>query len=281
MKVLVVPLSALSLSCLAYAAWMLDQNFAVRFCRPFHVVYLLLNRAGEPLYIGSTDDLERRYDEHTADRHQAADPWRRAIAGVTVLRFCRSETQARRVERRMIRAYTAFSVRGDWTCPRLNNDHWADPPPAYAKPWRRLWSTVYRVLGRLHPELCWDRPNPTPPRPETRPLDDGPPEAGYDPLGRTVIDVDVIDDASSAVTTEPTAPVGGFTPDDDADDALDDPDEDTSPPFEARALPAASSQTALRASVSASDPQEARAARKARQAEASRRYRARRRGVSQ
>jgi predicted GIY-YIG superfamily endonuclease len=276
-RVLVFPLAALSLGAFSYAWWMLDQNISVRWLHSTHVVYLLLNGDGEPLYIGSTDDLERRYGQHTSSRRQAADPWRRSIAAAVVLRSCRSERQARRVERRTVRAYTAASERG--VCPPLNNDTWADPPPPHARPWRLLWAGVYRVLGRLHPDRCWDRPNPTPPWPVRDIEPDEPFEPFHGPVGRQVIDVDVIDDASSRVINARPAPVGGLPADDDGDDGLVAPREPSPPPFPARALPAASAQRPLRAPVSASGGQKRTEERKARQAANSRAYRARKRAA--
>lgn len=163
MTVLVVPLLGLIVACLSVAWWLGSQLAARHLFHSPHVVYFLVGRDGRVLYIGSTDDIDRRYDEHTEPDEQGLEPWRRHIVAVSVVRHCWSQRQARRVERRMIRA---LIVAAGWRlCPRVKNEVYSGKPSAFARPWRALWAACYWANGVAFPLTCWHRPNPAPARP--------------------------------------------------------------------------------------------------------------------
>lgn len=230
MNAFVVALSALSATAFVLAWWMLDQNISVHVLHSTHVVYYLLDAHGAVLYIGQTEDLERRYEQHTEDDEQAAEPWRRRIRGVVVVRHCRSQRQARRVERRMIRAVTYAANKG--LCPRLRNQTDTRPPAAIARPWVACWVVAYWFTGTLFPRVRWHRHNPTPLRgvaPRRRPADHW--DQWSPGLDDDIIDAVIVNEPRHhVITLALPPPTEGSDQDDDDDVILDDdsPDDDGS-----------------------------------------------------
>lgn len=161
MRILAAPLVVLCGVCVCVAVWLADQLAARHLFRSTQVVYFLVDAGGAVLYVGSTDDVDRRYGEHTSDDEQAFEPWRRRVRSVSVVRLCRTQRQARRIERRMIRAIISAADRG--MCPRLKNTIYAGRPSPLTRPWLALWRTAYLVNGHLFPLTRWHRPNPAPP----------------------------------------------------------------------------------------------------------------------
>jgi len=105
----------LAVGLLVFAWWLADQLIALRNGSPW-VVYLLRDSRGWPLYVGQTNDLDRRLREHL----RGPDTWRAEIAGASVARHCRGDRQSRRCERRMIRAMVDL---GRWrVCPEVHNE---------------------------------------------------------------------------------------------------------------------------------------------------------------
>lgn len=108
------------------------------------VVYRLLDEHGRTLYVGSTNDLNRRAREHVA----GPEPWRREITHAVVHRHCHTERQARRVERRLIGAVTVGSR--SWLCRPLHNDLLTDPGPV-----AHVWLVVARLQGAVWARCAW------------------------------------------------------------------------------------------------------------------------------
>lgn len=122
--------------------------------RPEFCVYLLRSEGGEALYVGSTNDVERRALEHTSPAHH--EPWRTRIHSITVLRWCHTQRQSLRIERRMIRALTVATENG-W-CARLHNETYAAPPSGLRRLWAWVWSVIYLCQSCLWAHCCWHRP---------------------------------------------------------------------------------------------------------------------------
>lgn len=116
-------------------------------------VYMLRSEGGEALYVGSTNDVERRALEHTSPAHH--EPWRVRIHSITVLRWCHSARQAERVERRRIRALAVAAENG-W-CRPLHNETWSAPARYPRKVWHLGWSWVYLCQSCLWAHTCWHR----------------------------------------------------------------------------------------------------------------------------
>lgn len=130
----IVALVALAAVLLGGVYWWLDQLIAVRVRHSTFVVYLLLDDRGWPLYVGQTRSVEARFRRH----QRGDDPWRAEVAGYAVMRQCRGEPQARRVERRAIRALA--------TCAR-----WRVGPPIHNE-------VLFGHLGRAGASwwaVCW------------------------------------------------------------------------------------------------------------------------------
>jgi predicted GIY-YIG superfamily endonuclease len=124
------------------------------FCRYVldrHVVYRLVNDGGRTLYVGSTDDVVRRLNEHTDGN---GEPWRRDIHAMRIHRSVASEAQARRIERRLIRCMT-YAVGREW-CRPLRNEVWAQPP---ANPLAKLvtwaWMWLYVAQSFVFADCGW------------------------------------------------------------------------------------------------------------------------------
>lgn len=125
-----------------------DQWVSMRFMKSWWMVYYLRDVGAELLYIGSTNDLPRRLNEHTDDRSEA---WKRTIRHYTIARVCRSEKQARRIEERRIRAVTV-AARHAW-CPPLRNKTWSTTAPkGLGILAARLWSWAYIVESAVYNE---------------------------------------------------------------------------------------------------------------------------------
>lgn len=139
--------------------WLVDQLVSVRVFRSTHVVYFLVGvsdrgRDGTVLYVGSTNDVARRFAEHTS--HDEPAEWRTRIHDIVRVRHCRSRRQARRIERRMIGAVVDG---GRWRmCPPVHNVLLAgrSPVPSVS---RLVWLVVYRFHGSLWPACRWHAPN--------------------------------------------------------------------------------------------------------------------------
>lgn len=219
---MIVALAALGGVAAAVGWWFVDQLAALHVFHSTHVVYFLLDRQGAVLYVGSTDDIDRRYDEHTAPDEVGLEPWRRRIVAVTPVRQCRSQRQARRIERRMIRALIVAAEHG--LCPRLKNEVYAGRPSTLGRPWRAGWLAVYWLVGVLFPACRWHRPNPTPRQPPAVTVDewDGwePPPGGDD----DIVDAEVVsDDAGQHVSMLALPPFRGAADPADADAHADSP----------------------------------------------------------
>ena len=114
-------------------------------------VYQLVDQDGLCLYVGSTNDVERRVLEHTSGH---GDPWRARIAGYNVARWCRSERQARRLEARRIRVINLAADHA--RCPALHNE-------VYRTAHRRLvhrattalWSPAYLLMSVSSCAACF------------------------------------------------------------------------------------------------------------------------------
>lgn len=214
MRALVVPLLGVIVWCVSLAWWMADQLLAVHLFGSTHVVYFLIGDGGTVLYVGSTDDLERRYSEHTSDDEQGLEPWRRHIRTVVPVRNCRSQRQARRVERRMVRALTTAAEKG--ICPRLRNDIWAGRPSSLTRPWRTLWVAAYWSLGVCFPPNRWHRPNPTPARRAPVRVDEW---DDWEPLppDDDIADADIVSTSRQHVSMLALPPFRGAVPPADAD----------------------------------------------------------------
>lgn len=64
-------------------------------------------------YLGISNDPERRDREHRAKaRQHGRGRWKQAVDGQTFIRWCGSEDQARKVERRMILAFRWTTIAG-------------------------------------------------------------------------------------------------------------------------------------------------------------------------
>lgn len=221
MTFLVVPLAGVVAMCLCVAWWLADQLLALHVFHSTHVVYFLLDRQGAVLYVGSTDDLERRYDEHTTPDEQSLEPWRRRVRGVALVRHCRSQRQARRVERRMIRALIVASERG--LCPRLKNEVYSGRPSSAGRPWRALWVAAYWLNGVAFPLTRWHRPNPSPPRRVVERVD---PWEGWEPTppdDDDIVDAEIVSEPGQHVSILALPPVGGPSQAADADGPADSP----------------------------------------------------------
>jgi predicted GIY-YIG superfamily endonuclease len=202
--------------------WFVDQLVALHVFHSTHVVYFLTDRQGAVLYVGSTDDIDRRYDEHTAADETSLEPWRRRICGIAPVRQCRSQRQARRIERRMIRALVVAGERG--MCPRLKNEIYAGRPSALGRPWRAMWVAVYWLNGCLFPLCRWHRPNPAPRQPVMARVDEWE-DWGASPLhDDEVVDAEIVsDDAGQHVSMIALPPFRGAADPADADASADSP----------------------------------------------------------
>jgi predicted GIY-YIG superfamily endonuclease len=146
---------------LALVGWDLASQWLARDAlRSSHVVYFLVGDspdrvAGTVLYVGSTNNYRRRLAEHCADDEPAE--WRRRIRGIVVVRYCWSSRQARRVERRMIRA---IQDGARWRmCAPLNNVLLVGGS-LLSSPSRLVWLLTYRVNGVLWPWTRWHGVHP-------------------------------------------------------------------------------------------------------------------------
>ena len=137
-------------------------------------VYGLYNERGDLIYIGSTNDLYRRILEHTDDVE--TEPWRRTISGYVELRNCHSEGQARRIERRRIKA--AIVAANTNRAVKINNDLHTRPTrslPAHC--WFTALMAAYLVESIAFAGKRWldnQYANPVPHRPDSVDSDDDP-----------------------------------------------------------------------------------------------------------
>ena len=118
-------------------------------------VYYLFDRDGFLVYVGSTNDAQRRCLEHT---NPAAHDHKPAVHAVTIARYCRSERQTRRIEQRRIRALTVASTRS-WPVQLLNDTFTLRAAVGGVIAWRTAWMGAYWCESWLHPERRWHRPN--------------------------------------------------------------------------------------------------------------------------
>ncbi len=125
--------------------------------RSANLVYLLRDRDGAALYVGSTEDIADRMAWHVAPSQATLEPWRERIDAVSVMRWCRTRRQAYRVEKRMIGALTVATGNG-W-CPELQNDQWAAPARGPVRLWLLGWSWVYLCVSCLWEDRVWHRPS--------------------------------------------------------------------------------------------------------------------------
>lgn len=114
------------------------------------VVYGLFNQAGDLIYVGMTNDVDRRVGEHCDD----PEPWKRQVHAVFVLRSCRSERQAKRIEERRIKALT-LAVENNKAVVINNDLHTRPAETASQKLWRRTWMYAYQAEQFMHPAVRW------------------------------------------------------------------------------------------------------------------------------
>lgn len=129
---------------------------AGRYGRGGWCVYLLRDGRGVPLYLGSTGDFARRFDQHKAD----PEPWRRTISRdhSTVVRYCWTERAARRIELRRIRALTLPQSFDPYLVPRLENEIGTGPLGTARRIWLRPWLWAYRVESWAVAARRWHEP---------------------------------------------------------------------------------------------------------------------------
>ncbi|MGD9752653.1 MAG: GIY-YIG nuclease family protein [Acidimicrobiia bacterium] len=137
-----------------YAAYRV-HNAAAGFLTPWRV-YMLLDRHGDVIYIGSTNHAPRRFEEHLADIDM---PWKRQVRYMANCRNCWGEKQARRIEERRIKALTIGVEKN--VVKVLHNDLLTRPADNKSVRWWRLaWLRIYRIEAWLHPSVRWVS-NPT------------------------------------------------------------------------------------------------------------------------
>lgn len=120
------------------------------FWRTTWVVYGLFNRGGDLIYVGMTNDVDRRIGEHCDD----PEPWKRQIHAAYTLRCCRSERQAKRIEERRIKALT-LAVENNKAVVVNNDLHTRPADTTGQKLWRRTWMYAYQVEQMMCPSLRW------------------------------------------------------------------------------------------------------------------------------
>lgn len=101
-----------------------------------HVVYILRNAEGIPLYIGRSKNFEGRIAQH----RRRPEPWRKTVDSWNSMpaRWVRGERAAIRIERRRIRCATVLT--GWHYVPELNND----AEVTSGRVWfPRTWALVY------------------------------------------------------------------------------------------------------------------------------------------
>lgn len=127
-------------------------------------VYGLFDKQGDIIYIGSTNNLERRTIEHIED---TTEPWKRNIWGVYPLRRCFSEKQARRIEERRIKALTR-AVEKNWAKVIHNDLHARPTDNTLIRAWRTCTAILYRAETWIVPSIRWiDNLHAYPARPDT------------------------------------------------------------------------------------------------------------------
>lgn len=155
MRLLLPLLAATTAAGLALAYWLGSQLVALHLAHSAHVVYLLFDGRGRALYVGMTDDPDRRLGQHRRAATKGDDDWRQDIAGLSIARHCWSEAQARRCEARMIRALT---LGGRWRVgPTIHNEvlYARSGPAGTVVPLAGWW-----VVSVLFHGPRWHRPNP-------------------------------------------------------------------------------------------------------------------------
>lgn len=238
-----------------------DHAVNFQFAEPRDCVYYLFNSDRRLIYVGESNDVQRRALEHT---NRGSADHKPAAKYVQVARYCRSNRQAQRIEARRIRALT-FAHRHAFTGPLLN-ETWAAPT---RNPVRRaavaVWMVAYWCESWLHPDRRWGARNLTAvPIPEDREPDDSdrwdPPEGPYDAPSDDTADTVTEATYTRHLTMIALPPVRSS--------ASADASADTSPPLRSRG----SSPTRTQADAD-SDPVDELARRRARDAERKRRAR--------
>lgn len=136
---------------LAVLSSMAHDLFCRHVVRHPHVAYRLVSDDGRTLYVGSTNDVIRRLNEHTDGN---GDPWRRQIHAMRLHRHAVSEAQARRIERRLIRCMT-YAVGREW-CRPLHNEVWTQPssnPLTKLSTW--AWTWLYVAQSFVFADCGW------------------------------------------------------------------------------------------------------------------------------
>lgn len=142
---------AVAVVAVAVLSTMAHDLFCRHVVRRQHFVYRLVNDAGRTLYVGSTNDVIRRLNEHTDGN---GDPWRRQIHAMRLHRNAISESQARRIERRLIRCMT-YAVGREW-CRPLHNEVWTQPPSnPIAKLSTWAWTWLYVAQSFVFADCGW------------------------------------------------------------------------------------------------------------------------------
>lgn len=154
----------------AVAASHAHDHAAARFT-PWKV-YVLLDRHGDVIYIGSTNHCARRFTEH---REDTSETWKRQVRYMVCVRCAWTEKQARRIEERRIKALT-LGVDKNWVKVLHNDLHTRPADNSAVRFWRALWLRIYRAETWLHPAVRWIA-NPSVGRPiyvDHTPADDAP-----------------------------------------------------------------------------------------------------------
>lgn len=131
-------------------------------------VYGLFNKNGDLIYVGSTNNTDRRVIEHIEDD---SEPWKRQVVSCVVLRSCATEKQARRVEERRIKAMVVAVEKNKVVV--IHNDlHTRPADTTRARAWRWTWMHAYRAESWLIPQIRWIANDDTVPiRPADEPDD--------------------------------------------------------------------------------------------------------------
>lgn len=199
-----------------------------------HVVYILRNADGIPLYIGRSDDFGRRVPEHW----RKGEPWRKRIDPFNsmVVRWCRGEKAAIRIERRRIRAATVLT---SWRLvPELHN---AAEKHSGRVWFPRAWAVVYaceshlfrraRLLSALRVARPFAEVEPEPEPVEHHVAHDSAESFDDRWPDRVILDAQVRSGEGASASSRPRADAPQPAPAGRAADAVDaDADADTSPP---------------------------------------------------